>query len=123
MGMRSFARTLGGIGLVLVCASAAQATPGSAYADLQRHLVQPDQAVDFAAAKITIDRLIDPSIDVAAVQHELDRLTRAVAARTPAGLTPRARMDVLLSTLYTAGDWNDHRPFRYDLDDPTGRQR
>ncbi len=123
MGMRSFARTLGGIGLLLACAYVAQATPGSAYADLQRHLTQPDQSVDFAAAKIAIDRLIDPSIDVAAVQRELDRLTRAVAARTPAGLTPRARMDVLLSTLYTAGDWNDHRPFRYDLDDPMGRQR
>ncbi|MCR6700954.1 MAG: transglutaminase-like domain-containing protein [Dokdonella sp.] len=123
MGIRLRGWTLGGIGLLLACACAAQATPGSAYAELQRHLVQPDQAVDFAAAKIAIDRLIDPSVDAAAVQRELDRLTRAVAARTPAGLTPRARMDVLLSTLYTAGDWNDHRPFSYDLDDPMGRRR
>ena len=123
MGKRSFARTLGGVGLLLLCACAAQAAPGSALADLQRHLVQPDEAVDFAAAKIAIDRLIDPNVDAAAVGRELDRLTRAVVSRTPAGLTPRARMDVLLSTLYTAGDWNDHRPFRYDLDDPMGRRR
>lgn len=115
--------TLGGIGLLLACAGLAQAAPGSTFTDLQQHLSRPDEAVDFAAAKLAVDRLIDPRTDAGAVLRELDQLTRTVAARTPAGLTPRARMDILLSTLYTAGDWNDHRPFTYDLDDPLAKRR
>lgn len=53
--------------------------------------------------------------------RELDKLARAITSRTPAGLSPRERMDILLSTLYTAGPWNDQHPFAYDLDDPLGR--
>lgn len=104
-------------------AGVAHAASGNALAELEQQLSQPDAAVDFAAAKVTIDRLVDPSIDVSAVKRELDDLTRAIASRTPAGLAPRERMDILLSTLYTAGPWNDDRPFMYDLDDPLGKER
>jgi regulator of sirC expression with transglutaminase-like and TPR domain len=97
------------------------AAPGPAFAVLQRQLSQPDATVDFAAAKLTTDRLIDPTIDVDAAMRELDKLTHAITSRSPAGLSPRERMDILLSTLYTAGPWNDQRPFTYDLDDPLGR--
>ncbi len=108
---------------LLAGACIAHAAPGSAFHDLQRHFAQRDEAVDFAAAKITIDRLIDSGVDAGSVLRELDQLTRAVASRTPPGMEPRGRMDVLLSTLYVAGPWNDHRPFAYDLDDPFGTQR
>jgi len=112
---------IGGTCLLLVCVRTALAAPEPAFADLQRLLAQPNEAIDFATAKITIDRLIDPSVDAEAVMRELDRLTHAVTLRTPDGLTPRARMDILLSTLYAAGPWNDQHPFTYDLDDPFGR--
>lgn len=105
----------------MLCAHAALAASKPAFADLQRLLAQPDAAVDFATAKITIDRLIDPNLDGEAVMRELDELSRAITSRTPVGLSPRARMDVLLSTLYTAGPWNGQRPFAYDLDDPFGK--
>jgi len=113
---------IGGACLLLMYARVALAANEPAFADLQRLLVQPDTNVDFAMAKITVDRLIDPGIDPAAVMRELDQLTQAIASRTPAGLTPRARMDILLSTLYTSGPWNDQRPFTYDLDDPFGKE-
>lgn len=116
-----FRSLLGGACLLLSCAFDALAAPGPAFADLQRQLSQPDAAVDFAAAKLTTDRLIDPTIDVDTAMRELDKLARAITSRTPAGLSPRERMDILLSTLYTAGPWNDQHPFAYDLDDPLGR--
>lgn len=112
---------LGSACLLLACACNVLAAPGPALADLQRQLSQPDAAIDFTAAKLTTDRLIDPTIDVDAVKRELDKLAHAIASRTPAGLSPRERMDILLSTLYTAGAWNDQHPFTYDLDDPLGR--
>lgn len=111
----------GGTCLLLSCTRTAFATHEPAFGDVQRLLAQPDDAVDFATAKITIDRLIDPSVDADAVMQELDQLTHAIASRTPVGLKPRERMDILLSTLYTAGPWNDQHPFTYDLDDPFGR--
>lgn len=83
----------------------------------------PEDRVDLAGAKLTIDRLIDPTIDAGAVLRELDQLTTAVKRRTPAGLTKRAELEVLLDTLYRPGPWNDNRPFSYDLNDPFGKNR
>jgi hypothetical protein len=42
-------------------------------APLRAQLRLPDEQVDYAAAKLVIDRLIDPSTDTAAVRRELDR--------------------------------------------------
>lgn len=99
------------------------AAPLHRFHALDAILKGPDETVDFAMAKLTIDGLIDPSIDVDSALHELDQLSNSVNARTPIGLTDRARMDILLSTLYTAGPWNGNRPFSYDLDDPLGKNR
>jgi len=129
MGNRSNYRLFSlmlGICLVVLCAplTAANApTSSTALADLRRQFALPEQQVDFAQAKLTIDRLIDPSIDVAAVLRELDQLTATVKQRTPAGLTKRAELDVLLETLYKPGPWNGSKPFSYDLNDPFGKNR
>ncbi|ATS89999.2 transglutaminase family protein [Xanthomonas citri] len=104
-------------------AAKTHAAPAHDFRALNAILKTPDEKVDFAKAKLTIDRLIDPTLDASAVLRELDQLTNAVKARTPAGLTDRARMDTLLSTLYTSGPWNGNRPFSYDLDDPFGKNR
>nr|WP_244292546.1 transglutaminase family protein [Xanthomonas hyacinthi] len=39
------------------------------------------------------------------------------------GANRRSQLDALLVTLYQSGPWNDNRPFRYDLDDPLGKNR
>jgi len=110
----------GGACLLLFFARAALATHEPAFVDLRRLLAQPEESIDFALAKLTIDRLIDSSTDVDAAMREIDRLAKTIESRTPAGLAPRERMDILLSTLYVPGPWNDQRPFAYDLDDPLG---
>lgn len=115
-----------GLCLLAVCASpvvAGQPTARPILADLQHQFSLPEQQVDFAQAKLTVDRLIDPSIDTTTVLRELDRLTTVVRQRTPAGLTKRAELDVLLDTLYKPGPWNGNRPFSYDLNDPFGKNR
>jgi len=109
------------VGMVFLQLGTAHAAPSFRYARLQQQLSQPDEQIDFAEAKLLVDHLMDPSIDGPAVLRELDSLTQAVRARTSPGLSSRARMDVLLSTLYVPGPWNDHRPFTYDLKDPLGK--
>ncbi len=92
-------------------------------ADLKRQFDQPEQAVDFAEAKLIVDQLIDPGTDAAAVHKELDQLTEATRSRLTTGLSHRGQMDVLLDTLYKPGPWNGNRPFSYDLNDPFGKNR
>lgn len=83
-------------------------------------LQQPEGRIDFAKAKLTIDRLMDPATSESATALRLNALAERIRARIPAGATRRAKLDLLISSLYQAGPWNDQRPFRYDLDDPLG---
>lgn len=88
---------------------------------LHAEFAPPDDRIDYAEAKLVVDRLIDPTTDTAAVLRELDHWEQAVRAQVPAGPTARQVLDALLRTLYEPGPWNQDSPFAYDLDDPLGR--
>lgn len=117
------------VGLALLnpgVASAANGEPAihqahDELAAFQALLDTAEGVADYAQAKIAIDRFIDPTVDTAAVERQLDALADRVQARTPPDASRRARLEVLLSTLYQPGPWNGHRPFLYDLDDPFGK--
>lgn len=90
-------------------------------APLRAEFALPNDRVDYAEAKLVVDRLIDPSTDVAAVKRELERWEQAVRTNVPANPTPRQVLDALLKTLYEPGYWNQEHPFTYDLNDPLGQ--
>lgn len=75
---------------------------------------------DLTTTKLALDKLVDPSIDEAAVRRELDLL--AAQARTVAGAnaTDEQKINAVRRVIYKAGPWNDNRPFTYDHDDPLG---
>lgn len=101
----------------------ALALPVAAAPDLTRlrdQFDRPADQVDYEAAKLAVDRLIDPGTDEAAVQQALARWERTVRSQTPARASPRQTLDALLKTLYEPGPWNEGRPFAYDLSDPEG---
>jgi hypothetical protein len=104
----------------LLCIASFPATSG----ELQslKHLLQThEREIDFAAVKIAIDGTIDPSTDATAINKQLDALVASIARRIPAGASNRTKLDVLLSSLYEPGSWNDQLPFQYDLEDPFGK--
>lgn len=109
------------IGLCLA-AAISSASASDPLATLKAQFALPDEKVDYAAAKITVDQLIDPSTDEAAIRRDLDRWEHAIRSNVPAGANGRKTLDALLKTLYQPGPWNDGKPFRYDLDDPLGKQ-
>lgn len=109
------------IGLLLAVAMPS-ASASDPLADLKAQFALPDGQVNFADAKLAIDKMIDPSTDKAAIRSELDRWERAIRSNVPAGADGRQTLDALLKTLYEPGPWNDGSPFRYDLDDPLGKQ-
>jgi len=77
--------------------------------------------IDYLEAKITIDKLIDPSADSQFVRDEVDRLEAGVRRILKPGASDADKVMVLRGYLYLGGEWNDNRPFKYDLNDPKGK--
>jgi regulator of sirC expression with transglutaminase-like and TPR domain len=104
------------IGLILILLLVVTALfSGSALAE------PASDASAFLAAKLAVDRRIDPSIDETWVRSEIDRLSRATAAMAGPGANDLQRLRAVRRVVYEAGEWNDHRPFSYDQADPLGR--
>src|ERR1051325_11427171 len=83
--------------LVLFTASSGAATrtqhakpsPDSDLRAVETVLDTPEDKIDLARAMLTIDRLIDPSVNAEATLKTLDLLTEAVLARVPVGAPAR----------------------------------
>ncbi|HLL58308.1 MAG TPA: hypothetical protein VK391_00255 [Allosphingosinicella sp.] len=80
----------------------------------------PDDRIDYAQAKLALDKIVDPSLDVAATMAELDQM--AEEARRLAGPSPTEGdlLAALRKLIYESGPWNGYRPFAYDHSDPYG---
>ncbi|HJR75238.1 MAG TPA: hypothetical protein VJ806_16560 [Luteimonas sp.] len=123
--MRPFSVCLSGLLLISVgllgTAHAESATPpppasthalkGDAnIAELRRLLQQPEGSIDLAQAKAAIDRMVDPKVDIRKTLDQLDQWADKVRARLPPGASNKAKLDLLICTLYHHGPWNDGRP-------------
>jgi regulator of sirC expression with transglutaminase-like and TPR domain len=80
----------------------------------------PDEELDYARAKLALDRIVDPSLDAEWASAELDRLTEAARALAGASQDETASLAALRRIIYESGPWNGYRPFAYDHDHPDG---
>ena len=108
------------------CAAAFAVTAGSGASHphvqaVQQLLSIPEPDVDFAAAKVTIDRLIDPHIDAEVTLRRIDEIAAEIRALVTFRSTTQQRAAALRSYLYDAGPWNKGQTFSYDFNDPLGR--
>lgn len=102
----------------------AQRVTSSTDANLQaiRAILQtPEADIDLAKAKLAIDKMIDPSVDVDGTLSQLDAMAKSLKAMLPPNASKRLTLDALRYHVYTASPWNGNRPFQYDLDDPFGK--
>lgn len=83
-------------------------------------LAVPEREIDFAKAKVSIDKLVDPRIDVETTLRQIDNMAAEVRAMLPLRATSEQRMLALRAYLYDAGPWNNGQPFSYDFADPMG---
>lgn len=88
---------------------------------IQGILDMPEKQIDLAKAKLSIDRMIDPSVDVEGALKQLDAMASEIRAKLPPGASSRDKLETLRTYIYQAGPWNGNRPFSYDLRDPFGR--
>lgn len=81
---------------------------------------RPDSELDYARAKLRLDEIVDPSVDVEAALAALDGLASAAADLAGASRSEEGRLAALRRVIYESGPWNDDRPFAYDHADPSG---
>lgn len=83
-------------------------------------LKQPEQQIDLARTKLTIDKMIDPAIDVETGLKKIDAMVAKIKTMPGFGLSSTANMQTLKRYIYEPGEWNNYQPYQYDLDDPLG---
>lgn len=88
---------------------------------VRKLLSEPPESLDLARVKLTIDRMIDPQIDVDANLQRLDGIVFKVRMLPGFGETGISKLSALKRYLYEPGSWNEFRAFEYDLKDPLGK--
>lgn len=108
--------------LTPVSVAMAQSTPPerSELATVHELFALPDKEIDLGEAKLLIDRVIDPSVDVSATLGQLDAIAAEIRAALPRGASSFDTAQYLRAYLYALGPWSGQTPFQYDLDDPYG---
>jgi regulator of sirC expression with transglutaminase-like and TPR domain len=91
-------------------------------AELREILAQPEHEIDLTRAKLAVDRIIDPKIDVQETVRLIESMASDIRSTLPPGASVRATAEALRKYLYEPNLKNAGVPFSYDLDDPFGRQ-
>lgn len=73
---------------------------------VRQALSSPDDRLNYTAAKLAFDRIVDPSLDSRATLAEVDRLAAHAGALAGVHATKAARLSALRQVIYEAGDWN-----------------
>lgn len=73
---------------------------------------------DLAEVKLSVDRMVDPAVDVDAGVAVLDRMASSIKTMMPATASQAERLAALKRHLYQEGPRNEGKAFQYDLSDP-----
>ncbi|MGH8176947.1 MAG: transglutaminase family protein [Steroidobacter sp.] len=85
-------------------------------------LQTPENSLDLATAKLTFDKLIDPTIDIGASLTQINRMVGSIRSMAGPAASNKQKLTAVRDYIYVSGDWNDHRPYQYDLADPLGEK-
>jgi regulator of sirC expression with transglutaminase-like and TPR domain len=76
---------------------------------------------DLADVKLAVDAIANPATDVAAERKAIDDLTSALQQMAAGSRTSLEKLTMLRRFVYESGQWNNYRPFAYDMADPLGK--
>ena len=83
-------------------------------------LQQPESEMDLAKIKLTIDKMIDPSINVDVGLRQIDAIVAQIRAMLGSNPSSNDKVRTLKRYLYEKGSWNTYQAYHYDFDDPRG---
>lgn len=75
---------------------------------------------DLLDVKLSVDQLVEPATDPAFSRATIARMTGNALRMAGENAGSSERLNALRRYLYESGEWNEHRPFTYDLGDPLG---
>lgn len=99
-----------------------QPTTADSLQTVQDILSTPEDQIDLAQAKLNLDKIIDPAIDVGASLREIDAIAQKISVMAGAGASARLKLTKLRDYLFVSGEWNEHRVYQYDMSDPLGQK-
>ena len=73
--------------------------------------------MDLASVKVTVDQMIDPATDKAAVLKQIDNIAAEIKASFPLGASNLVKFNTLRDFLYQPPLLSGRKPYRYDLED------
>lgn len=107
--------------LVFAAPQQRRAKAGFTIADAVRAvIVVPEEQIDFAKAKLAVDRIVDRKLQPKKALAQIETMRRAVLALAGPSPSEAQKLSALRKYLYDSGTWNDRKPFGYDLADPYG---
>jgi regulator of sirC expression with transglutaminase-like and TPR domain len=83
-------------------------------------LALPEERINLAEARLHFEKYLDPSIDINANLTEIERILAAIKTVPRYSETVEGKLNALIQYIYHPGKWNNHKPYRYDFDDPLG---
>jgi hypothetical protein len=83
-------------------------------------LEQDENQLDLAKIKLTVDRLIDPSINIDSELNKIELMVSDIRSMLQPDANAMDKMLAIKKYIYTSGEWNNHQAYRYDFDDPLG---
>lgn len=121
LGCTFYARKILSIALLALASVSALSVPAVSPLKPADMLVLPENQIDLAITKLSMDKIIDPAIDINANLQKLDAMVADVTRLLPPNATSNDKVLALVSYLYDPGPWNHYQPFSYNLDDPLGK--
>ena len=70
-------------------------------------LAAPEDAVDYARAKLALDKIVDPATDVEAVLHQVDSMVADIRLMTPPNAPDIEKLREVRRYIYVSGSWNE----------------
>ncbi|MCE8510850.1 hypothetical protein KBY28_20555 [Ruegeria pomeroyi] len=104
----------------LAIAATASAVQADIRDDVEALFSRNVRDLDFARAKIEVDRMIDPNIQLEEQLAQIDQMVATIRTMLPPNATSWDRVEAIRRYIYQPGAWNDGRAFSYDHDDPYG---
>ena len=80
-------------------------------------LEKPEDQIDLANVKLTIDHMVDPKTDQAAVLNQINYMVAEIKASFPLGASNLIKFKVLRDYLYRPSPLSGREPYLYNLED------
>jgi regulator of sirC expression with transglutaminase-like and TPR domain len=81
----------------------------------------PEENINLSIAKLIVDKMVDPSIDINHYLSKLDTMVVEIEKILGPRTSSIDKMLAIKTYLFVKGRWNENQPFEYDFSDPLGR--